>query len=101
MRWMDKMRRMVVTLLHRGQETRRLDQEMQFHLDQAIGERVAGGASPREARKAAIRDFGNPAVLREEAQRNWSWNWLETLVRDLRFGLRGLMRSPGFSVTAI
>jgi predicted permease len=101
MRWMDRMRKIVTTLFRREQETARLDEEMQFHLEQAIGERVAAGASPQEARKAAMREFGNPAVLREEARSGWNWGWLDTLARDVKYAARGLRRSPGFTLTVI
>ena len=56
---------------------------------------------PERARSAALRLFGNPTLLREEARTFWSWNWLEGLWRDLRYGGRTLLRTPGFSVTAI
>ena len=101
MRWMDRLRRACVTLFRRGSETQRLDAEMRFHLEQEINERVARGASPEDARKAAMREFGNPTLLRDEARRSWSWAWLETMARDVRFGTRALMRSPGFTVTSI
>ena len=39
--------------------------------------------------------------LREEARSSWSWNWLEKFLRDLRYGVRTLTRSPGFAFTAI
>jgi predicted permease len=57
--------------------------------------------APEEARLAALRLFGNPAVLREATRSFWSWNWLEGLWRDIRYGLRTLRRSPSFSATAI
>ena len=101
MRWMDMMRKTAATLFRREQETARLDDEMQFHLEQETAERVARGSSPEEARRNAIREFGNPAVLREEARRGWNWGWLDTLRRDVKYAARGLRRSPGFTVTAI
>lgn len=101
MRWMDRFRRMWVTLFRRGSETERLDAEMRFHLEQEISERVAKGSSVEDARKAALRGFGNPTLLRDEVRRSWNWGWLETAGRDVRFGTRALMRSPGFTVTAI
>lgn len=101
MRWMDRVRRSLATLFQRGRETARLDEEMRFHLEQETAERMAHGATPEDARRAAMREFGNPAVLRDEARRGWNWGWLETLSRDLRFGSRALMRSPGFTVTAV
>ena len=101
MRWVDQMKKTAATLFRRQQETARVKEEMQFHLEQEIAERVAHGASPEAARKAAMRDFGNPTLLRDEVRRGWSWGWLETIWRDLRFGTRALMRSPGFTITAI
>jgi len=91
----------MVSLFRRRRETERLDAEMRFHLEQEVAERIRAGVAPEEARRAAMREFGNPAVLREEARRSWSWGWLETMARDVRFGARSLRRSPGFTVTAI
>jgi predicted permease len=101
MRWMDRMQRTLATLFRRGNETARLDEEMRFHVEQEIADRVSRGASAEDARREAMRQFGNPTLLRDEARRGWSWGWLETLGRDLRFGTRALMRSPGFTVTAV
>ena len=101
MRWTDRIQRTLATLFRRKNETARLDEEMRFHLEQEIGERIARGSSPEEARREAMRQFGNPTLLRDEARSGWSWGWLETLGRDLRFGSRALMRSPGFTVTAV
>jgi predicted permease len=101
MRWLDRMRRSVATLFRRKSETARLDEEMRFHLEQEIAERIARGISPEDARREAMRQFGNPTLLRDEARRSWNWGRLETLGRDLRFGSRALMRSPGFTVTAV
>ena len=101
MRWMDRLRMAMVSLFRRGRETERLDAEMRFHLEEEVAERVRAGVAPEEARRAAMREFGNPAVLREEARRSWSWGWLETMARDVRFGGRSLRRSPGFTLTAI
>ena len=57
--------------------------------------------SAEEARYAALRSFGNPTLLREQARAAWSWNWLELLLRDMRYGLRTLARTPGFAAIAI
>ncbi|HEX4604366.1 MAG TPA: ABC transporter permease [Candidatus Angelobacter sp.] len=91
----------LVTLFRRGRETDGLRAELDFHLQQQIKENIAGGMDPDEAGFAALRLFGNPALLSEEAQRSWSWNWLENAWRDARYGLRTLLRSPSFSATAI
>jgi len=60
-----------------------------------------GGVLGEEARYAALRAFGNPTLIREQTLAVWSWNWLESLARDLRISLRTLRRTPGFTVIAI
>jgi predicted permease len=91
----------MMALFRRQSEKARLQAELTFHLEQQIVENVAGGMAPEEARLAALRLFGNPTLLDEEARSNWSWNWIESIWRDLRYGVRTLARSPGFSVIAI
>ncbi len=101
MRWIEKMRMRLKMLLRRKQESQRLDAELQFHIERQTDENIAAGMFPEEARHAAIRIFGNPAVLREHARESWSWNSMEQFIRDIRYGLRTLVRTPGFSLTVI
>jgi predicted permease len=84
----------------RGQESARLNDELQFHLEQQIAENIAAGMSREEARHAAMRSFGNPTSLRDETRSTWSWNWLESLLRDARISTRTLLRTPGFAIVA-
>ena len=101
MRRIDKLRIAMQMLLHRRREGARLNVELQFHLDRQIEENQAAGMHPEEARRAAMRMFGNPLLLREQARANWSWAWLDRLLRNTRQGARRLRRSPGFAVTAV
>lgn len=101
MRWLERFRMAVLALFRRDRETARLNDELQFHLEQQVSENIAKGMSPAEARSAALRKFGNPTLLRDQARSTWSWNWLETGVRDVRYGVRTLGRSPGFALIAI
>jgi predicted permease len=101
MRWAQRFRMAVLMLFSRTSEKDRLSREVQFHLDQQIAENISAGMAQDEARAAALRLFGNPALLQEEARSTWSWNWLEGVWRDLRYGARTLLRTPGFSFTAI
>src|ERR1041385_3618082 len=101
MRWAQRFRMAVLMLFSRKNEKDRLNTEVQFHLDQQIEENLGVGMTPNEARAAALRLFGNPALLQEEARSTWCWNWLEGIWRDLRYGARTLLRTPGFSLTAI
>jgi predicted permease len=101
MRWAEKMRMRLQMLMHRGREAKRLEAELQDHLEHQIAENLAAGMGAEEARQAALRSFGNPTLLREQARESWSWNWMEALVRDARIGTRTLLRTPGFALTAI
>src|ERR1700761_3301080 len=101
MRWLHQLWMKVTMLLGRGKAGGQLDDELQFHIDQQVAENRAAGMSEIEARQAALRMFGNPAALRDQARETWSWNWLEQLVRDVRQGARSLRRTPGFSMVAV
>lgn len=101
MRWQHKLQMQLRMLFRRDEQGARLDDELQFHLDQQIAENIASGMNAEEARHAALRSFGNPTVLRDETRDTWTWNGLEQLWRDIRYGTRTLTRTPGFTVIAI
>ncbi len=101
MRWLHQLVMQCRTLFLRGRAGGELDDELQFHIEQQIEENTAAGMSPEEARLAALRMFGNPTALRDQARETWSWLWLELLLRDLRYGVRTLARTPGFTILAI
>jgi len=78
-----------------------LERELRSDLELEEEEQREAGSSEKDARYAALRAFGNPTLIREQTRAIWSWNWLESLARDLRFSLRTLRRTPGFTVIAI
>ncbi len=77
------------------------DEELRYHLEQQIEQNLRCGMDSREAREAAVRQLGNPLLLREEARETWRWRRLDEIVRDLRYAVRGLGNNPGFSAVAI
>ena len=101
MRWLEKLRLHLRMLVHRRQAKQRLDAELTFHLDRQTAENIAAGMAPDEARSAALRAFGNPALLREQSTDTWSGNRLELIWQSLRIGVRTLLRTPGFAFVAI
>ena len=101
MRWLAQLRMRAQTLFRRSNASRRLNDELAFHLERQIAENIAAGMSAEEARYSALRTFGNPALLREQSRATWSWSWLESLLRDLSYGFRTLLRTPGFALIAV
>src|SRR5688572_30607784 len=82
---------------------RRLEQEMQAemaeHLRQSTERLIARGLSAAEARRAAMREFGNVAFLQEEARDARGTGWVDGLAADSRFALRHFARKPGTTIT--
>src|SRR5262252_3586250 len=88
--------RRLFSLLRRGKYEREMEEEMRFHLEMQIEQNLVSGMSAEEARYAARRQFGNETWLKEASREMWSLNSIETLIRDLRYSARRLMRNPGF-----
>src|ERR1700743_1713276 len=78
-----------------------LGEEMRSHLAERVDELVAGGMSQREAEFAARREFGNLGMVERDSRGVWEWRILEDFVADVRFGLRMLRKTPGFTLTAV
>ena len=78
-----------------------VERELQSDLELEEEEQREHGVPPEEARHAALRSFGNPTLIIEQTRAVWSWNGLESLLRDLRISVRTLFRSPGFSIIAV
>ena len=79
---------------------RELDDEVRFHVEMQTQKNVQAGMSPTEARRAALLKFGGVEQTREAA-RDTRKLWLDSIWQDLRFGLRGLRRNPGFTAAVV
>src|SRR5215203_1205528 len=78
-----------------------LADEIRSHLEMQIEDHLRQGMTPEEARYLAMRKFGGVEQVKENYRERRSLPWVETLLRDLRYGLRMLRRSPGMTAVAI
>lgn len=96
MRWLTALRLRVLRLLKRNRLDRELEEELRFHLEMREQENLASGMRPEDAHLGAARRFGNRTRWQEMSRDLFGFGWLETLAQDVRYGLRGLAKTPGF-----
>lgn len=78
-----------------------LDEELAQHREWTAARLVAEGVPEDEARRRAAVRTGNALRLREQSRAIWGFPALETIAQDIQYGLRLLVKSPAFTVTAI
>jgi putative ABC transport system permease protein len=88
-------------LFPRRQREKDLDEEVQAHLRMAAQDHAERGEASEQARASAVRDFGNVTLVKEVTRDMWGFRWFETVVQDIRYGLRQLKRNSAFTVVAV
>jgi predicted permease len=101
MRILDKARLRLRSLCRRPNVDFELEAELRFHLDQLIEEKISSGMPPAEARRAAQRMIGGIAQYKEECRDMRRVNFVEDLVQDVRYTIRSLAKSPGFTAVVV
>ncbi len=95
MSWLDRVFR------RRGLDDE-LAEELRGHIEEKTEQLMRLENLPRtEARQAALRAFGNPALVQTRSREVWQWSRLESVLADLKLALRRMIKSPGFATTVL
>jgi len=94
MSWFKEQIQRIKHLLNGSRFEDDLAEEMKLHLD------LRSAQHPGSEREARVR-FGNSTRLREDARAAWRWPTIESVMQDIRYGIRSLASSPAFTITAI
>src|SRR5690349_19464685 len=84
-----------------GKPRRDFAEVVQFHIKRQVEAKLAAGMSPSDAQREAAIAFGGGERTREQCREERPSFPLEALLRDLRYGVRGLFRNPGFAAVAV
>ena len=99
--WLYTLPLRVRSIVRRRQVDRDLDDEIQYHLERQVEDRVAAGMDRDEARREVLRGFGEVVRAKEQCRDARGVNAIDSILKDLRYAARVLRRNPAFTVVAV
>src|SRR5260370_1922016 len=88
-------------LFGKRKREKELDEEVWSRLKLSAQDRVERGEKKEEAERAVRRECGNVGLVKEFTRDVWGWRWLRDIADDARYGMRMLLKNPGFAIVAI
>src|SRR6267154_2382292 len=101
MKLLDSLRFRMATLFRRTRINAEMDEELRSHIQHRADDLERFGLDRAEAHRRARIEFGGRERFKEECRESLGRNFIEILIKDVRFSIRVLRKAPGFTIVAV